>query len=207
METLRSGASILVNSICFQPLAKSRYDFDFKNPQRKIVYVPVSVTTPSPAPPPPPAASTKASTNTGGGTYYVPCMLIQGKNLSTAFNTSSSQRSHQQQHNNKSQQNADQKIAKKVILHFHGTSGDIEKSHLWAILGKDLPEYDILCVEFPGGYGTASSRFPSSSSSSQQEENSSFQPFLCSRESLMTTSQNPIVIPKSKKIGFILNSV
>ena len=42
-----------------------------------------------------------------------------------------------------------------VLIHFHGTSGDIEKSHLYAQLHDRFPDVDVLSLEFPG-YGCAS---------------------------------------------------
>jgi pimeloyl-ACP methyl ester carboxylesterase len=172
MEPLRYGASLLLNSICFRPLPKSRYGFDFKHAERKVVYIPVQVDTPSPAP-----EKTTTNGKSTPVTYHIPCMLIQGKSLSKAF--ASANNNHKTA--TAASTTSSTTTAKNIILHFHGTSGDIEKSHLWADLGKDLPDYDILCVEFPGGYGTASSRFPSSSTE--------FEPFFCSRESLMTVAR------------------
>ena len=169
MELLHNEASILLNSLCFRPLKVPKYTFNFKHAERKVVYIPIKIKSPSPAPERSPSPSSSSSPSTSNNNnnnnledvsnsyYYVPCMLIQGKNPSII-----------------AQGKKEAPIADNIVLHFHGTSGDIEKSHLWAKIRKDIPDYDILCVEFPGGYGTASSRFPSSSSST-------FEPFMCSR--------------------------
>jgi len=202
METLRAGASILLNSICFRPLPKSRYNFDYKSPNQKAIYIPIPVNTPSPAPATAVSSSpfskkhdeneSKNNKNTSDvdnnkNIYHVPCMLIHGGS-GGGGGAENKNNNNRQQHKN-------------VIIHFHGTSGDIVKSSVWVQVQNSLLDdaYDILCVEFPGGYGTASPRFPlpntkrnvdgGAADRGDTSSSNSFEPFLCSRESLMTVAR------------------